>query len=316
MVSKSSMKTLLLTAFRSLSVLSLIAMTVVGVSQAQAQTEPTEGYVQSIRSLYSDPDAQSDTIGFIEPGEFVRLEHVNALIYRVFRRGESTAAGYVVYPKIGPEAPNQTVTTTYQSTTEPVLAPGGTSTSGDNSDSLVWVHDYVNIRVSPDSKSAVVAQLPPGAAVHAGPTTRGWTLVYKRNETEFEPSRALGYVDGALLKKTELVAPADANRPKTAGERMLAETVASLPQETENKSQSVANSTQGAPDSNTFKVNINSASKRMLESLPGIGPVLADRIIDYRTANGAFARVDDLTRVKGIGDKTLEKLVPYITISE
>ena len=64
----------------------------------------------------------------------------------------------------------------------------------------------------------------------------------------------------------------------------------------------------------TFPVNINTASKKELDALPGIGEVLAQRIIDYRSANGLFSTVDDLTKVKGIGAKTLEKLKPYATV--
>ena len=64
----------------------------------------------------------------------------------------------------------------------------------------------------------------------------------------------------------------------------------------------------------TYPVNINTASKRELDALPGIGEVLAQRIIDYRSANGPFSTVDELTKVKGIGEKTLEKLKPYATV--
>ncbi len=54
-------------------------------------------------------------------------------------------------------------------------------------------------------------------------------------------------------------------------------------------------------------VNINTADKKLLIQLPGIGPVTADRIIQYRKDNGQFKSIDELTKVKGIGTKTLVK---------
>ena len=56
------------------------------------------------------------------------------------------------------------------------------------------------------------------------------------------------------------------------------------------------------------KLLINQAPKEKIVELPGIGPVLADRIISYRSNNGGFKRVEELRNVKGIGVKKLEAL--------
>ena len=61
-------------------------------------------------------------------------------------------------------------------------------------------------------------------------------------------------------------------------------------------------------------VNINTASAAELQTLSGIGPSMAQSIIDERTKNGAFASVDDLMRVSGIGEKKLAKIKDCICV--
>ena len=61
-------------------------------------------------------------------------------------------------------------------------------------------------------------------------------------------------------------------------------------------------------------ININTADLATLESLPGIGSAKAQAIIDYRAAHGDFQSVDDLTKVKGVGKKVLEKIRDMVEI--
>jgi comEA protein len=62
------------------------------------------------------------------------------------------------------------------------------------------------------------------------------------------------------------------------------------------------------------KININTASAEELDALPGIGPAMAAEILNYRTAHGRFARIDELLKIKGMGPKKLEKLQPYVIL--
>jgi competence protein ComEA len=59
-------------------------------------------------------------------------------------------------------------------------------------------------------------------------------------------------------------------------------------------------------------VHLNSATLEELDTLPGVGPITAQKILDYRTANGAFSSIDELDAVPGIGPSTLEELRPLV----
>jgi len=75
-----------------------------------------------------------------------------------------------------------------------------------------------------------------------------------------------------------------------------------------------APSSDYTPPSTSFPVNVNTATQSELEQLPGIGPVLARAIIARREEVGPFRRPEDLRDVSGIGNKTFEKLAPYVVV--
>lgn len=72
--------------------------------------------------------------------------------------------------------------------------------------------------------------------------------------------------------------------------------------------------TETEPDGMASRVNLNTADAAALESLPGIGPALAQRIIDYRTANGPFQTTAEIQDVRGIGAGIYAKIKDSITV--
>lgn len=77
-----------------------------------------------------------------------------------------------------------------------------------------------------------------------------------------------------------------------------------------------ANSSSSKSSKSRFTgvININRATKAEFDSLAGIGPVIASRIINYRNTNGPFLALDDLLKVSGIGSKTLERIRPRLSL--
>jgi competence protein ComEA len=64
----------------------------------------------------------------------------------------------------------------------------------------------------------------------------------------------------------------------------------------------------------TAPVNLNTATVEQLATIPGVGPKMAERIIDYRQKNGGFKKVEDLMNVSGVGEKSFLKMKPLITV--
>ncbi len=77
----------------------------------------------------------------------------------------------------------------------------------------------------------------------------------------------------------------------------------------------LAGTALAAPEAAKPTVNVNTATVQELQVLPRVGPALAQRIVDFRTANGPFKAPEELTRVKGIGEKSFARLAPYVSVS-
>ncbi|MFN8454030.1 MAG: helix-hairpin-helix domain-containing protein [Anaerolineae bacterium] len=73
-------------------------------------------------------------------------------------------------------------------------------------------------------------------------------------------------------------------------------------------------SRSSAPAAATGLINLNTATVEELDSLPGIGPAIAKRIIDYRESAGSFKNAEQITEVSGIGEATLSKIKDLITV--
>ena len=103
-------------------------------------------------------------------------------------------------------------------------------------------------------------------------------------------------------------------RSRTVTAFTLALTLAALAASLPSHAGAPAPSKSAAADAKP--VDINTAGASELESVPGIGKSLAQRILTFREQNGAFASVDDLLKVQGIGEKSLQHLRPYLTVSK
>ncbi len=83
---------------------------------------------------------------------------------------------------------------------------------------------------------------------------------------------------------------------------------------TKNNGNTFIETNHSSTTSKEEKININTANLTELDSLPGIGPAIAQKIIDYREENGKFKKIEDLQNVKGIGDAKFEEVKDNITV--
>ena len=78
----------------------------------------------------------------------------------------------------------------------------------------------------------------------------------------------------------------------------------------------LALSAQSVSKASGHKININTASVEELQELPRIGPKVAQRIVDFRKEHGRFKRIEEIMKVKGIGESTFERIRDLIMVEE
>lgn len=87
-----------------------------------------------------------------------------------------------------------------------------------------------------------------------------------------------------------------------------------LPAQESSRSRSV-NATGSATAAGSAQVNLNSATLVQLQTLPGVGPAMAQRIMDYREQNDGFKKIEELMNVRGIGEVSFLKLKALVTLT-
>ncbi|HSP53771.1 MAG TPA: helix-hairpin-helix domain-containing protein [Cryobacterium sp.] len=115
---------------------------------------------------------------------------------------------------------------------------------------------------------------------------------------------------------TETADPAGTNlaRALSDGEQLYLPQLGEVPAGPPPGSGAAGSGASGSGGGASALVNLNTATVADLDTLPRIGPAMAQRILDYRDANGPFAAVDDLRNVTGIGEKTFEALSALVTV--
>ncbi len=166
-------------------------------------------------------------------------------------------------------------------------------------------------------QTAPIVVVPPATVAPTAPPTLAPLRVYVSGAVTSPgvytlPPRSL--VDDAVRAAGGAAADADLERINLAQEVRDQQQV-QVPRKGEPGQLPIAGTVSGSgTDAGVVRININTATVAELDQLPKIGPVTAQRIIDYRTKNGPFKKIEDLKNVSGIGDATFEALKDLIVV--
>ena len=122
----------------------------------------------------------------------------------------------------------------------------------------------------------------------------GWTL-----PASFDRTRDLTAISSEDLKADSAFSSGDATGVSSSPIALMSDQL----------------STAASKRSHKGLLDLNRATEEDFDALPGIGPRLAERILEYRKSAGAFHSLDELRAVKGIGKKTFEQIRPLVTVS-
>ena len=126
-----------------------------------------------------------------------------------------------------------------------------------------------------------------------------------------------GAVEVHLVKPAMVAWPGTTpDKPGASAEMLTLSTAEQEPNEPKADQEAAPSTGPAAEENRAGRLDPNIATSEQLQTLPGIGPVLAARIIDYRETVAKFVVLEDLLAVKGIGEKTLAKIRPYLYIKE
>ncbi|HEV8325820.1 MAG TPA: helix-hairpin-helix domain-containing protein, partial [Myxococcota bacterium] len=163
--------------------------------------------------------------------------------------------------------------------------------------------------------TAAAAATPPHAPAPGGARDETVSHTKKVDGHGASTAAAAAAARAPAAGSTAAPGPLESARPGTAALHAAAPTAVPAP------GAAVSTTTGGsaprpaaAPGSAGSTVHLNAAAQSELESLPGIGPVKARAIMEYRDAHGGFKSVDELLKVKGIGPKTMETLRPRVSL--
>ena len=139
-------------------------------------------------------------------------------------------------------------------------------------------------------------------------TGRSWSAVnITAVATQSENETNLGVSIQAPAPQQQPAAP-------TQNENVILENESTQPPPPADPAAVETSDTVVSPSGGDGKININIASQSELMDLPGIGNVLASRIVDYRRQHGDFSRIEDIRNVSGIGEKRYEAIENHITV--